>query len=45
MRSATAIKRKYGANAFRKWGARGGSPILQAWKKKKLVMGYKVSKQ
>jgi hypothetical protein len=31
-RSVAAIKRKYGANAFSKWGAKGGSPVLRAWK-------------
>jgi len=32
MRSVAAIKKKYGANAFRKWGAKaGGSPVLKAW--------------
>lgn len=31
MRSTIAIKRKYGANAFRKWGSAGGSPVLRAW--------------
>ena len=35
------IKRKYGVNAFRKWGLGtpshpGGSPILNAWKKGKI---------
>jgi hypothetical protein len=30
MRSVQAIKRKYGANAFRTWGKRGGNPVLIA---------------
>lgn len=36
MRSTQAIKRKFGANAFRKWGKSGGSPILKAWKQGKI---------
>ncbi len=34
-RSVIAIKKKYGANAFKKWGSPehgGGSPVLKAWK-------------
>jgi hypothetical protein len=26
------IKEKYGKDAFRKWGRKGSSPILKAWK-------------
>jgi len=43
MRSATAIKKKYGKNAFRRWGAKGGSPILAAWAEKHSVKGYRVT--
>ncbi len=32
-RRIVKIKRKYGVNAFRVWGKRGGSPILKAWAK------------
>ena len=42
-RSVQAIKRKYGANAFKRWGSSGGSPILLSYKYKKPVKGYKVS--
>ena len=31
------IKKKFGANAFKRWGASGGNPILNAIHK-----GYKV---
>lgn len=44
-RSVAAIKKKYGANAFRTWGRKGGSPILLSYKYKKPVKGYKVSHQ
>jgi len=46
-RSVEAIKRKYGANCFRKWGgveSGGGSPILLSYKYHKPVRGYKVTK-
>jgi hypothetical protein len=26
------IKRKYGANAYEKWGKKGGSPVLIAYR-------------
>ena len=29
------LKRKYGANIFRKWGKKGGNPVLLKGKKKK----------
>jgi len=35
-RSVLAIRRKYGANAFSKWGRRGGSPVLKAWEEGKI---------
>jgi hypothetical protein len=31
------IKKKYGRNAFIKWGSTGGSPILRAYQEGKLV--------
>ncbi len=37
-------KRKYGANAFRRWGAKGGSPILLAYRLHRPVKGYRVTK-
>jgi len=30
------IKRKYGADAFKRFGKMGGSPILKLWKQGKL---------
>lgn len=29
------VKRKYGADAFKKWGKKGGNPILLKARKKK----------
>lgn len=29
------LKAKYGEDIFRRWGSRGGSPILKAWAAKK----------
>ena len=45
MRSVQAIKRKYGANAFKRWGEKGGSPILLSYRDKKPVKGYRVTHQ
>ena len=42
-RSAEAIKRKYGANCFKKWGSPahgGGSPVLKAWAQGKIPKRY-----
>lgn len=30
------IRSKYGEKAFSRWGARGGSPVLKAWKRGQL---------
>jgi hypothetical protein len=37
------IKRKYGADAFKKFGRKGGSPILLSYALKKPVKGYRVT--
>jgi hypothetical protein len=42
-RSVEKIRKKYGSNAFRTWGKRGGSPILLAYRLHHPVRGYKVS--
>jgi hypothetical protein len=45
-RSIEKIKKKYGANCFKKWGSPasgGGSPILMSYKLHKPIKGYKVS--
>lgn len=42
-RNVSAIKRKYGANAFKRWGRKGGSPILAAWAENHQVKGYRVT--
>ncbi len=39
----TRIKNGYGAAAFKRWGAKGGSPILASWVGKKPVKGYRVT--
>lgn len=43
-RSVEKIKKKYGTTCFKRWGIRGGSPILLAAKLKRPVKGYKVTK-
>lgn len=43
-RSVQKIRKKYGANAFRTWGKKGGSPILKAAVTGKPVKGYKVTR-
>jgi len=38
-RSIESIKKKYGANCFKKWGSPksgGGSPVLRAWAQGKI---------
>lgn len=32
------IKEKHGKDAFIKWGKRGGSPILKAWKEGRIII-------
>ncbi len=38
------IRRKYGKDAFHKFGLRGGSPILKSWTEHRAIKGYKVSR-
>jgi hypothetical protein len=42
-RSVEKIKKRFGSNAFVKWGRSGGSPILLSYALKKPVKGYKVT--
>lgn len=41
-RRIAKIRRKYGQNAFVKFGRRGGNPVLLALKYHKPVKGYRV---
>ena len=43
-KDAAAIKRKFGANCFKRWGRAGGSPILLSYRLKRPVKGYRVTK-
>jgi hypothetical protein len=44
-RSVTAIKNKYGKDAFKRWGGKtGGSPVLKAWAEGKIPKHYVKSK-
>ncbi len=39
------VKRKYGENAFKKFGRMGGSPVLKAWKQGKIPKSLVKSKK
>ncbi len=41
MRSVEKIRRKFGNDAFRKWGKSGGSEILRAWKEGRVTIHEK----
>lgn len=43
-RSVEKIKKRFGKDAFRKWGRLGGSPVLLSLKLHRPVKGYKVTK-
>jgi len=45
MRSVTAIRKKYGKNAFQKWGRTGTSPVLKAWKEGRVTIHTKPQKK
>jgi len=41
MRNVAAIKKKFGANAFKRWGALGTSPVLKAWSEGRVTIHSK----